>query len=185
MSAKGPVSMGPRAAPNPGPASRGPTDAPVTTGGPKPPAPRDADGKRRLPLLPKVEVAAEGDEDRPPWHWSVIGGVGVFVLWLPLAFVINGALAGRAEPGAALVGLNAAAFALASFTSGFLVGRFGGSAGRREATVSGAAAGAVAWLAALTRGGLLVWVILLAVLVGLGAGAARAGGALGVARRKP
>ena len=145
-----------------------------------------ADNKRRLPLLPKVEVAAEGDLDRPPWHWSVIGAIGVFILWLPLAYALNGALGGRGEGGAAAVALNAAAFALASFTSGFLVGRFGGRAGRRESTVAGAAAGATAWLIAAAQGlqGLLVWARLLVVIVALGAAAARAGGALGVARRK-
>jgi hypothetical protein len=143
------------------------------------------DGKRHLPLVAKTEVATPEDEDRPPWHWSAIGTVGVFVLWTPPAIALQGILAGHA-PGLALVGLNTAAFILASFGSGFLVGRFGGKAGRREAMVGGAAAGATAWLLAATQGvaaEILGWALLLAVMVGLGGAAARAGGALGVARR--
>ena len=147
----------------------------MTTSGP--------DKKRHLPLLPKVEVAVEGDEDRPPWHWSAIGALGVFVFWVPLILMVSAVLPG---PGALWVTLNAAAFALACFGSGFLVGRYGGKAGRREAMVGGAAAAATAWLAAATQGmrGALTWALLLAVLVALGGGAARLGGALGVAGRK-
>src|SRR4051794_19575075 len=40
--------------------------------------------KRRLPVLQADEVV-EGDEDRPPWHWSVIGTIAIFLVWLPLA----------------------------------------------------------------------------------------------------
>jgi tRNA-(ms[2]io[6]A)-hydroxylase len=143
-----------------------------------------SDGKRRLPILPRTEVAAEGDEDRPPWHWSAIGAVGLFVLWFPLAIGVNALVPG---PGAAWTALNVAAFLLAGFAAGFLVGRFGGKAGRREATVGGAAAGGAAWLAAVSLGaigGALVWAILLAVMGGLGGGAARVGGAIGVSRRR-
>jgi hypothetical protein len=155
---------------------------------------RGKDGKRHLPIAPKVEVASEVDEDRPPWHWSAIGVVAIFVAWLPLAFLVSAAvkrLLPAGEPGggaqAAMVLVNAAAFALACFGGGFLVGRFGARAGRREATVSGAATAVLAWaLAALqgARSALLVWILLLALLVAIGAGAARAGGAFGIARRR-
>ncbi len=89
--------------------------------------------KRRLPMLPKVEVADESDEDRPPWHWSAIGAVAVFIAWLPLAYIVNGPLGrlfdgGRGAPVAAVT-LNVAAFAAAAFGGGYLVGRFGGRAG--------------------------------------------------------
>lgn len=151
------------------------------------------EGKRRLPLLPKVEVASEVDEDRPPWHWSAIGFVGVYVVWLPLAFIVNGALKGALAAGggtglyATMAGLNVVAFAVACFAGGFVVGRFGGRAGRREATASGLSAGVIAWgLAAVegARSGLLIWALLLAVVAAIGAGASRAGGAIGLARRK-
>jgi tRNA-(ms[2]io[6]A)-hydroxylase len=155
-----------------------------------------SDGKRRLPLAPRTEVADEADEDRPPWHWSGFGAIGVFVLWAPLAFIVNGLLKGAGDAAggrflAAMIALNVAVFALASFGAGFLVGRFSGKAGRREATVAGFAAAAAAWgLAAAPslRADVLTvvtWALIFAALTALGAGAARAGGALGVRRRKP
>jgi len=141
------------------------------------------DQKRRLPLLPRADVD-EVDEDRPPWHWSAIGAVAVFVFWLPLILAVGAAVAG---PGASWGSLHLASFVLASFGSGLLIGRFGGKAGRREAAVGGAAAGATAWLVAVTQGapgGILVWLLLLALIAAVGGGAAFAGGALGLARRK-
>jgi tRNA-(ms[2]io[6]A)-hydroxylase len=147
------------------------------------------DGKRRLPLAPRVEVGAEGDEDRPPWHWAAIGAVGVFVFWLPLAIGVNALLGGRS--GAAVVALHAAAFVLASAGSGFLVGRFGGKAGRREAAAGGLGAAGVAWLLAAAQGlhasvgTLVTWALLLAAMGALGGGAAWLGGARGVRGRTP
>jgi tRNA-(ms[2]io[6]A)-hydroxylase len=146
------------------------------------PASHDKDKKRHLPVLREPEVSEE-DADRPPWHWSGIGAIGVFVLWLPLILLVSAVSAG---PSAAWGVLNAVAFALASFTSGFVVGRFGGAAGKREAMVGGASAGAVAWLVALSQGagaGVIAWALVLIVLTGIGAAAARAGGAIGVKRR--
>ena len=76
----------------------------------------------------------------------------------------------------------------------YLVGRFSGKAGRREATMAGflGAAAACALTLAVTaaqgmRAGVLTvvaWALIFAVLTSLGAGAARAGGALGVRGRK-
>jgi tRNA-(ms[2]io[6]A)-hydroxylase len=134
-------------------------------------------------VLREPEVAAPGDEDRPPWHWSAIGAVGVFVLWVPLAMLVNGPLAVGTPAG--IVALNAAAFAFAAFASGFLVGRFGGRAGRREAMLGGVAAGTAAWLVSASQGmqGPVTWALLFALIVALGGGAARAGGAFGVSRR--
>jgi tRNA-(ms[2]io[6]A)-hydroxylase len=146
-----------------------------------------------------VEVAQEGDEDRPPWHWSAIGTVAIFMAWLPLAFMVNGALS-RLAPGdavavspaarAAMVIVNLAAFALACFGGGFLVGRFGGQAGRREATVSGFAAASIACVLTATRtfqasvAAVVVWLLLLGALIAVGAGASRAGGDLGLKKRR-
>jgi tRNA-(ms[2]io[6]A)-hydroxylase len=144
-----------------------------------------SDGKRHLPMLPKAEVAAEEEDDRPPWHWAAIGAVAVFVLWLPLAAALHGLLGNAAGVAAGVV--NAGGFALACFGSGFLVGRYGGRAGKREATAGAAAASALACLIAALqlRGGVLTWVVILAIFVGIGAGSARLGGALGLARRAP
>ena len=146
--------------------------------------------KRRLPMLPKVEVAHENDEDRPPWHWSAIGAVAVFLAWLPLVYIVNGPLGGLFNGGAvarvAAVALNFAVFVLGAFAGGYLVGRFGGRAGVNEATVAGVAASVIAWLltAVHATGGALVWIMLLTGLTMLGAGGARVGGAVGLARRK-
>jgi hypothetical protein len=159
-------------------------------------APPDATKKRRLPLLPRAEAADESDIERPPWHWSAIGAVAIFVLWLPLAF-LTAALGkrllaeapdeGAAPPSAFLTvaGLNLLAFALASFGGGALVGRFGNSAGRKEATVAGLATAAIAWVMivlqgvglTLSGGGALL------LLIAVGALTARAGGAVGFRQR--
>jgi len=147
--------------------------------------------KRRLPLLAKAEVADESDEDRPPWHWSGIGAAAIFLAWLPLAYIVNGPLGGLFNGGVAAkiaaVALNIMAFVVASFGGGYLIGRFGGKAGVKEATVSGVAAATVAWAlaAAQARSGLLVWIMLLTGMAMLGAGGARVGGRFGVHGRKP
>jgi tRNA-(ms[2]io[6]A)-hydroxylase len=144
--------------------------------------------KRRLPMVQASEIPPE-DEERPPWHWAAVAGVGAFVFWVPLIVAVS---AFARDPGPAAGVLHAVAFALASALAGFVVGRFGGKAGKREATVGGAAAGALAWLAAITQGGiaraggaaLAAWLVVLVVIVALGAGASRAGAALGLARRR-
>jgi MFS family permease len=147
--------------------------------------------KRRLPMLPKVEVADESDEERPPWHWSAIGAVAVFIAWLPLAYIVNGPLGRLFDGGAAApiaaVALNVAAFAAAAFGGGYLVGRFGGRAGVKEATVCGVAAAVIAWALAVVqaRSGVLVWIMLLTGVAMIGAGSARFGGRAGLRGRKP
>ena len=147
--------------------------------------------KRRLPLLAKAEVADESDVDRPPWHWSAIGAAAIFLAWLPMALVVNGPLGRLLEGGArervAAIALNVTAFALASFASGYLVGRFGGRAGVKEATLAGVLAAAIAWaLAAVhAQSGLLVWLLLLLAVATIGAGSSRLGGHLGLRARKP
>jgi tRNA-(ms[2]io[6]A)-hydroxylase len=156
-----------------------------------------ATGKRRLPLLPKDEVADESDAERPPWHWSAIGAVAIFVIWLPLTFltaVLGKRLLGdAADPAAAslaarfgLAAANLLVFALASFGGGALVGRFGGKAGLKEATVAGLATAAIAWATIAAQGvALTLGVSMLVVLVTIGAGAARIGGFVGLKQRRP
>lgn len=145
--------------------------------------------KRRLPMLPKVEVADESDEDRPPWHWSAIGAVAVFIAWLPLAYIVNGPLGrlfdGGLSASIAAVALNITAFAAAAFGGGYLVGRFGGRAGMKEATVCGLAAATIAWALTVVqaRGGVLVWIMLLTGVAMIGAGSARFGGRFGLRGR--
>jgi hypothetical protein len=166
---------------------------------PLPPAPQGAPAKRRLPLLPRVEVADESDLERPPWHWSAIGAVAIFVLWLPLAFIaaaLGKRLLTEAEdPGAAppstrlaVAGLHLFAFALASLGGGALVGRFGAGAGRKEAAVAGFATASIAWVTLPLQGVRLTLSVggaLLVSLIAIGAGAALAGGAIGRKLRRP
>jgi MFS family permease len=133
------------------------------------------------------------EEERPPWHWVAIGAVATFLAWLPLAalaeyatrrlVVIEDARGTPAPAGIWLVGAHALAFFTAASLGGLLVGRAGGKAGRREATLAGVAAGALAWLLAAaqgTPGGALVWGLLLAIIAALGALAGHAGGRLGL-----
>ncbi|MGK3985056.1 hypothetical protein WME99_18555 [Sorangium sp. So ce136] len=150
--------------------------------------------KRRLPVL-----QSSGDdegEDRPPWHWIALGTVAMFIAWLPLAGLVNTLLRRMLEragdAGAptwvrfAMVGLNVVAFALAGVAGGYLVGRFGGRAGRREAAASGAVVATLAWALALAEGappGALVWALLLVVMVAIGSAASYAGGSAGLRAR--
>jgi disulfide bond formation protein DsbB len=150
--------------------------------------------KRKLPVL-----ASEPDEEmeaRPPWHWVALGTVAIFVAWLPLAGLANTLLrrmlervgGAEAPPSvrAAMVGLNVLAFVLAGVAGGFLVGRFGGRAGQREATASGVVVAAIAWTLAVAEGapaGVLGWAVLLVVMVTIGGGASHAGGRAGLRAR--
>lgn len=158
--------------------------------------------RKRLPVLQTNED--DQGEDRPPWHWSGIGTVAIFLAWLPLAALGNtllGRLLQSVDPGQGaapsmgavsvwvrlgIVGLNALLFGAASFAGGFLVGRFGGRAGTRQATVSGLAAALVAWALTLAKSvsaGTLGWLLLLAAIAALGAGGAYLGGRHGLRRR--
>jgi tRNA-(ms[2]io[6]A)-hydroxylase len=136
------------------------------------------------------------DEERPPWHWAGLGTVAIFIAWLPLAALVTALLRRaleHAEAGgaprsiqAAMVALHAVAFALAGLAGGYLVGRYGGRAGVREAIASGLIAAAVAWALAVVQGapaGVLGWAMLLVVMATLGGASARAGGRAGVRRR--
>lgn len=173
--------------------------APDTKNKSLPLAPSGDAAKRRLPLLPKDEVADESDVDRPPWHWSAIGTVAIFVIWLPLTFLtaalskrfLDEAAASSAAPlvlRLVVAGQNLLGFGLASFGGGALVGRFGGKAGCKEATVAGFATAAIAWTTLAAQGvGLTLagGAALLLLLIAVGAGASRAGGAVGLKQRKP
>lgn len=151
--------------------------------------------KRRLPVLKtEAQVEAEAEDDRPAWHWAAIGTVAVFLAWLPLLYVAHALLGAMlpSEPSsapprlqAALIGADLLAFAIAGFAAGFLVGRVGKLATKREAMVSGISAAVLAWLVGVV--GLterpLAWALVLVVLVLVGGGSARFGGARGVKAR--
>jgi tRNA-(ms[2]io[6]A)-hydroxylase len=165
--------------------------------------------KRRLPVLNNPKASPEDEaEPRAAWHWVGFGAVGVFVVWLPLAFLAQQAArrilearvgsaddaaraaeaiaqlsAGeRASLGFAAVAPQVAALAVACAVAGFLVGRFGDRAGKREAAASGLVAALVA-VAVGGRGSVLEVFAMAVSVVALAVLSAFAGGVLGLRRR--
>jgi hypothetical protein len=153
--------------------------------------------KHRLPVVHEAP-AEDANPERRPWQWVGFGTVAIFVVWLPLAALAQalslrvvearlGTLesldaardalphvpaADRELIAAALFGFPSAALALAALAGGFLVGRWGGRAGPREAALAGVASVlAVSMLAWMSSG--LSWAPLAALFV---AGPVAAGG---------
>ena len=165
---------------------------------------------RRLPVL-QNPAPGDADDQRPPWHWVLIGAGFVFTLWIPLAiaaqwlsrmlaasmvdladaeavahFNATAPTGQRVLLSAVLLGPLVLSFVAACVSGGMLVGRFGGRAGFREATLAGLLAAAVAWLVALLGGALSPWSVAVASLVllgGAGSGLTRLGAWLGRRRR--
>jgi tRNA-(ms[2]io[6]A)-hydroxylase len=166
-----------------------------------------ADGKRRLPVL---QPRDDDDEPRPPWHWSVIGGVAILIAATPLGMLaswyarisIERVIPPGADQAAILAAMEAltvaervwlsllsvggrlAAMALGALLGGILVGRFGGDAGLKEATVAGIGAGTVVSLFAaydaLRSGQIAFWFIGAGVVIVLSLLGARLGAYLGL-----
>lgn len=169
------------------------------------------DGKRRLPVLQPKE---EEGEDRPPWHWSVIGGFGTMLVFLPLsgasawfarrtyARYLHGstpeqllqaaeALTARQRTwlGVLSVAGPMLSLALASVAGGTLVGRFGGAAGKREAAVAAVLAAAVSSAVAARElvdrpDGPVLWVFTSTILFVVAGVTGWLGGALGLRLRR-
>jgi tRNA-(ms[2]io[6]A)-hydroxylase len=141
-----------------------------------------ADGKRRLPVLQAKDAEDEGPE-RPPWHWIFVGAGTTTIAWLGLAMVTNAIaknLAAGSERSAAtvMVGGNLLSLGLAALAGGLLVGRFGGRAGKREATMGGGLAAVAGWVFATLvapLGSFVTSAVVLALLVALAMATARAG----------
>ncbi len=156
----------------------------------------EPDKKRRLPLLQNKSPEDESEAlPRPPWHWSGIGVVVSFLVWLPIAAGIA-ALTARLTPTAAtpavglgilIVGMHLFGFLVATFAAGFLIGKFGGDAGPKEGAVSGffTAAFAVALAAAGPRvgGTIVTWALLLVIVGAIGAASSMVGAKVGKKRR--
>jgi len=162
----------------------------------------DEKPRKRLPVIQEPPDDDEA-QDRPAWHWAGIGMIAIFLVWLPLASLVNaliarsirGVEASPDAPSAAspeaqvvMVASNALCFVIAAIAGGYLVGRFGGRAGRREAAASGASAAAIAWsiaIAGSVKEGYAVWFLLLLVMAVTGFGAAYVGGLVGLRGRRP
>lgn len=148
---------------------------------------------RRLPILGQKPAPPPGapslplpdqDDDRPPWHWSAIGTLLVFVLWLPLSMIT--AWLGQGRPPSFQLAAAIAGLGLASLAGGGVVARYGKTAGVREATVSGLAVAIIATLVAVVASAQVMnaWVFFPLAL--LTAGFCHLGGRLGMYfRRKP
>ncbi len=150
--------------------------------------------KRRLPVLQPKEAG----EERPPWQWIGIGGLLTIALWLPLSMlagVVAARIFARYVPGndeastlaayealppgkrmllgALMVVGPLVALSVAALTSGLVVGRFGGRAGKREAALGGLLAATLAVVASapnmLVEAGALDWLLTSAVVLGVAA----------------
>lgn len=106
---------------------------------------------RRLPVLQSKAADDSAAENRPAWHWVLIGAVFVVTFFLPLSILglrVGGFIAAAqwlpmlvAISGAVLLG-----FAFSAGASGALVARFSGARGRRTAVLGGALGGSVTFL---------------------------------------
>ncbi|MFO0658795.1 MAG: hypothetical protein U0165_03030 [Polyangiaceae bacterium] len=152
--------------------------------------------------------SSDEPEPRPAWHWSAIGALLIFSMMLPLSMLAAGVTgsfltsivpAGSPEQvqeflnhadsntlwkiRLAQVTPGAIAFVMAATAGGALVGRFGGDARTKEATVAGLIAATVAWsLAAITAGFASTWMVWPA-LAGIGSLSAFVGGRWGLSKR--
>jgi hypothetical protein len=150
-------------------------------------------------MAPPVGSLPEPETERPAWQWVPIGLVLTYLMWVPLASVavrlgqwLLPALypdpSTRSVGGAAFIValLQAAVLAICCGATGYVIGAHGGKAGRREAILTGALAGAgpVLLLAVLPVGGgpSQVAISLLPV-VSLAALASWGGGVIGLRRR--
>lgn len=151
---------------------------------------------RHLPVVGQkgAPVGDEPPDDRPPWHWVGIGAVFQLLAWLllsllaqPLAAALSRALASAGDVRAASIVVAAThvfvTLGLGSASSGALVGRFGGTAGPREAALSGLLAAGIACGLTAPQAGIIALTVLLP-LGALAAAASWIGAKLG-ARRRP
>ena len=145
--------------------------------------------KRRLPVL--QEPAAEDPDapPRPPWQWVGFGALGIFAVWLPLAWLaltLVLRLGGLEAPVALVAVLSAASLVLASLAGGYLIGRWGTrGVGVRDAALAGLSAALVAAAMASTRLGVGQGVIIALSAVTVAVPPAALGGRLGMKKRPP
>jgi MFS family permease len=146
--------------------------------------------KRRLPVL-QGGAEPEGEPPRPAWHAIVTTALAMLLVWILVASVVNGVSSRASDDGPSLTSslLNLAVFFVSGALAGALTGRYAVAAGRREAVLGGLATATLGWsvpfvwaFAAGARG-LVTWLLLLAVMMALAAGATALGFSLGRRRR--
>jgi hypothetical protein len=168
-----------------------------------------------MKLVPGPQKLSVGGDEEPPssdksWHWSVIGAVAIFLAWLPLSWLatsaaraLSSSVLGIDEQVAALrwetsslpskvaivaivLAPRVLAFLVAAAAGGAVVGRYGGSAGVKEAAVAGFGSAFTAWMIAVVMAGQMPSIGSLLSLVLVCAGgtlAAALGGRLGLSRK--
>lgn len=160
---------------------------------------------RRLPVVQNTAPEDAEAAERPRAHWVAIGAGLNLSIWIPMALcaapigrVLTRWLVPVDEPVAAVTSSTRVlvvlaqlvpqlvAFALASFASGALVGRFGGQAKTRDASLATALAACAAAAIGGMSGALRPWLVVVAtglVLVLFGATFGALGGRFGERRR--
>jgi len=117
---------------------------------------------RRLKVINTPASADAEASARPRWQWVVLGGALALTTFLPLCMIglwVGARLRGRfdASPGLAHL-LGAApillAFAVAAWSAGVLVGRFGGRTTGRDGALGGVLGGSLLLLLAGLGGAL-------------------------------
>lgn len=168
-------------------------------------------GKRRLPVVQPLDEAEEEAYERPAWHWVVIGAVGAFLFFVlglqvaqwfarreilrlvgegDAAVVRRALLTGAQEVylNVVVYGLPLLCLLLSTWFGGMLVGRFGGRAQLKEATLSGTATGVLTAAIAATsmwgRGEWKAWLAASLILLAVGTLGAWRGGKRGLKRRE-
>jgi hypothetical protein len=143
--------------------------------------------KRHLPVLKEPPGDDPDTPPRPPWQWVGFGALGIFVVWLPLAWattLVVLRLGGPEAPPVTQALLFAASLVLAALAGGYLVGRWGTrGVGVREAALSGLSAGLVAATIASGSLGVPLRLLVAAVAVTVAAPPAALGGRLGMKKR--
>jgi hypothetical protein len=149
-------------------------------------------GQKPAPPVGSPQLIPDQDDDRPPWHWSAIGSVLVFVLWLPLSMLtawVSRLAVGESPDAATAHGGRAAlvqifvailGLGLASLGGGAIVTRYGKTAGVREATISGLAVAIVATLVAVVTSGRVLDLWIMVPVATVSAGFCHLGGRVGL-----
>lgn len=149
---------------------------------------------RRLPVLQTTASEDAEAAERPVVYWVCVGGLFALVSFLPLSVLglwLGTRLAVRFDASAAQSAFLAAlplmaAFGLASWGAGAVVGRFGGRASLGSAALAGAVGGVLTLGLAALGGALQAWNVAAAAasaLLGGGASFAALGARFGRARR--